>query len=232
MPLPYRAFVADAGFTAMTSRLTVVRSWSSLSCLIATPFHLGVSPGSALPTPLTLQGFGGFTPTSASCDQIFSPRFSHLNRLSSCSSGLGCHLLLRILRTASGETLKCSARIGVENFAGSEACIVRIPSIVSGDSLLRGFHASSPSLSFRPAFWIIHCSLSFLSVGVSCSPGFRSRGLQGFSDNPCLGAGSAAPTNLNPLFGSANFFRSWDGGSTHFFRSWVGKLVSLGCQWV
>jgi len=116
------------------------------------PFHTGISPVSALPTPRTRHGLGGLTPTSANDDHTRSPLLSHLSLLFSCISAEGCHLLLRMRRMASGETLKCSARTGVVNRYGSELCIVRIPSKVSGDNRFWGFHASSPNFSFNAAF--------------------------------------------------------------------------------
>jgi hypothetical protein len=48
--------------------------------------------------------------------------------------------------------------------------MVRMPSIVSGESRLRGFQASEPNLALRPDFWICHCSR--LCGGVSESSWF------------------------------------------------------------
>src|SRR6266576_1355980 len=70
-------------------------------------FHFGTSPFLALPTPISLHFLGGFTPISTKLDQIVSPRLSHLLILSSCSSSEGFHLLFKILRIASGDTLNC-----------------------------------------------------------------------------------------------------------------------------
>ena len=115
-------------------------------------FHKGASPASALPTPRTRHGLGGFTPTSANEDQTLSPLLSHRSLLFSCSCAEGCHLLFNMRRIASGETLKCSASTGVVNRYGSESCIVRMPSRVSGDRRFWGFHASSPNFSFSAFF--------------------------------------------------------------------------------
>jgi hypothetical protein len=42
-----------------------------------------------------------------------------------------------------------------------------MPSIVSGESFLRGFQASSPNFSLSAAFWTCHCSCSFSVISSS-----------------------------------------------------------------
>jgi hypothetical protein len=124
-------------------------------------FHLGISPFSVRPTPISLHFFGGLIPISTKLDHILSPRLFHLSILASYSSSDGRHLLLSMRRMASGETLKCSARTGVVNLSGCVLCKCRMPSMVSGDSFLRGFHASPPSFSFKASFCTAHAGRSF-----------------------------------------------------------------------
>lgn len=95
-------------------------------------------------------------PISTRFDQILSPRLSHRCIRSSCSSSLGRHLLFSMRRMASDETLKCSASTGVVNLAGCVWCRCRMPSIVSGESFLRGFHASPLSFLFMASFSACH----------------------------------------------------------------------------
>lgn len=99
-----------------TTKLSPALSRTSINLLL--PFHFGLSPSVDLPTPISLHTLGGFTPISTIFDHILSPRLSHLCIRASCSSSDGCHLLLRMRRMASGETLKCCDRTGVVNLEG------------------------------------------------------------------------------------------------------------------
>lgn len=125
-------------------------------------FHRGLSPFCALPTPISLHRLGGLTPISTRLDHILSPLLSHLCILDSSSSSDARHLLFRMRRMASAETLKCSERTGVVNLSGCVWLRCRIPSIVSGDSFLRGFHASPFNFSRTVAFCACHAGLSVL----------------------------------------------------------------------
>lgn len=128
-------------------------------------FHFGATPGSVLATPNSLHFLGGLTPNSACFVQILSPRRAHLSCLSLTVSSSGCHLALRILRITSGETLNCSASIGVENRSGSEACMVRMPSRVSGERRFLGAHPSSPYFCLITSFSTCHGSRLVVAKG-------------------------------------------------------------------
>lgn len=100
----------------------------------------------------------GLRPSSACKSHIRSCRLAHLSLLFSICSPDGRHLLFKIRRIASGETLKCSASTGVDHLSESCSCSVRMPSMASGDSFFRGFQPSSPNFSFRASFCSCHCS--------------------------------------------------------------------------
>jgi hypothetical protein len=143
----------------------------SLTCtmFLRSDFHFGRSPPVARPTPISLHFFGGLTPISTRLVHIRSPLLFHLSMRASYSSSEGCHLLFKMRRIASEETLKCSASIGVVNLSGAVLCRWRMPSMVSGESFLRGFHASPPSFSFKASFCIAQCGRSGLDGATSSS---------------------------------------------------------------
>jgi len=145
-----------------TTKLSFALSLTS-TMFLCRDFHFGRSPFVALPTPISLHTFGGLTPISTRFVHIRSPLLLHLAILATYSSSEGCHLLFSMRRMASGLTLKCSAKTGVVNLSGWVLCRCRMPSIVSGDSFLRGFQASPPSFSLKASFCIAQTGRSRLA---------------------------------------------------------------------
>lgn len=128
-------FISSASYRLQNQSCLAVRSNSSA---------LKFSSNSSACSRRRSVVLGGRRPSSAFWSQILSWRRAHLS-LRSCMAAwsFGLHLLFKMRRMASGETLKCSDRDSVEYFSGSWACRPRIPSTASGDNFLRGFQPVS-----------------------------------------------------------------------------------------
>jgi hypothetical protein len=171
LDLPVRSTTGRISPLSTTILSLMLSFTSGRPCTLV--FHFGRSPPDVLPTPISLHFFGGLTPISTKFVHILSPRLFHLSIRSSYSTSEGCHLLFRIRRMASGETLKCSASMGVVNLSGCVSFRCRMPSMVSGDSFLRGLQASPFSFSRSASFCFCHAGRS-LDVGCASSSGTSS----------------------------------------------------------
>lgn len=127
------------------------------------------------------------------------------------------------------------------NLSGCVWCRCRIPSIVSGDNFLRGFHASPPSFSLRASFCVSQAGLSRASalsgiVDFSSDAGSergrveekdrdgRKAGASGFNGAAAVAAERIErPKRLNPLEQAWQLMITMDGRSRE--RSW--KTLNL-----